>query len=123
MMQRSAPALGLFASLLTKCVNEQSYNEGNTSVRLGYSSSEQIVLPTAQTTAVKQNAFVAVYDKQTRNPKYVIERLYKDSLLCADDEDALNKKKKRKPFFVETSIEDDIFRVSIFYSIYNYCLS
>ena len=83
-------------------------------VNITYSSSEQVILPTVPSNATVQcNKFSIVYDKRTRNPKYVIERLDKASLLCADDEDALSKKKKRKPFFLESGIDFDVFRVCI----------
>ena len=54
---------------------------------------------------------MVVYDKRTRNPKYVVERLNRVGLECNDDEDAKAKKKHRKPFFSETSIDSEAFRV------------
>jgi DNA/RNA endonuclease G (NUC1) len=80
---------------------------------ISYSSSEQVIIPLPPSLDGKKGGtFTVVYDKRTRNPKYVVERISKESLLCADDEDALSKKKKRKPFHAENSIENDIFRVS-----------
>ena len=54
---------------------------------------------------------MVVYDKRTRNPKYVVERLNQAGLACSDDDDANEKKKKRKPFFSEPSIESEAFKV------------
>lgn len=78
---------------------------------IGYSSSEQLVFPVLPSTAGKSGSFAIVYDKRTRNPKYVIETLHGSRLMCADDEEALLKKKKRKPFYSEPSIEVETFRV------------
>lgn len=97
-----------------------TYNRGreepHDNSRLTYSSSEQVILspdfPFSQETGKYLNNFLVVYDKRTRNPKYVVERLYRESVVCSDDEEALAKKKKRKPFFIETSIDSESFRVS-----------
>jgi len=55
---------------------------------------------------------MVVYDKRTRNPKYVVERLNQSGLACSDDDEANEKKKKRKPFFSEPTIESEAFKVS-----------
>ena len=97
----------------------RSENEGT--VNVPYSSSEQIILtPLLPGSGCKPgNNFMVVYDKRTRNPKYVVERLNRMGLECNDDEDAKAKKKHRKPFFSETSIDSEAFRVRFYIP---YCL-
>jgi hypothetical protein len=53
-----------------------------------------------------------MYDKRTRSPKYVIEHLTLFDLLCDDNEEAAILKKKRKPFYSEPTILNDLFKVS-----------
>lgn len=90
---------------------------GNDASNLTYSSSEQVLFspdfPFSQAAGHPINNFMVVYDKRARNPKYVVERLYRENVMCTDDEEALAKKKKRKPFFVETGIDSESFRVSL----------
>jgi DNA/RNA endonuclease G (NUC1) len=114
-MHRSFPAAGLFVSLSSRLIGSKAScaADTNNQATISYSSSEQLIIPLPPTIDSKKGGnFTVVYDKRTRNPKYVVERITKESLLCADDEDALSKKKKRKPFHAENSIENDIFRVS-----------
>lgn len=80
-------------------------------IDIPYSSSEQVILTPVLPGSKSGNNFMVVYDKRTRNPKYVVERLNQAGLACSDDDDANEKKKKRKPFFSEPSIESEAFKV------------
>ena len=93
-----------------------SYSAGSkdNNVNIPYASSEQIILTPMLPGSEKKasNNFMVVYDKRTRNPKYVVERLYQSGLACSDDEDANLKKKKRHAFFSDPAIESEVYRVS-----------
>lgn len=105
-------AIGLFS-----CVGIQpralSTDCKSSTIEIPYSSSEQVILTPALPGSKPGNNFMVVYDKRTRNPKYVVERLNQAGLACSDDDDANEKKKKRKPFFSEPSIESESFKVCV----------
>lgn len=115
---RSRALLAIVGSIALQSGSKTHNGEaGSDASNLTYSSSEQVILspdfPFSQATGHSINNFMVVYDKRARNPKYVVERLYRENVMCADDEDALAKKKKRKPFFVETGIDSESFRVRL----------
>ena len=121
----------LFASLtIIYTLHENSIeNDNKTSLQLHnneYHSS--ILLPSSEhiihnksihknlsltTTSINKQTsdFIIVYDKKTRSPKYTIERLHAMNITCPDDLEASLLKKKRKPFYTESSIINENFKV------------
>lgn len=104
----SNPCLIVGSAFLCLKQRANCTGENNRSV---FSSSETLIHPTISSQPGKPGTFGIVYDNRTRNPKYVIESLKGSGVVCADDEEALLKKKKRKPFYSESSIEVEAFRV------------
>ena len=76
------------------------------------SSSSSLSSPSVKPSASLSPSLVIMYDKRTRSPKYVIEHLTFFDLLCDDNEEAAILKKKRKPFYSEPTILNDLFKVS-----------
>jgi DNA/RNA endonuclease G (NUC1) len=112
-MFRAASGACIVVGIAYQARNQEAVCTGeNASERtFSYSTSEQLVRPLQSTTTGKPGSFAIVYDNRTRNPKYVIEALYGAGVVCTDDEIALEKKKKRKPFYCEPSIQVEAFRV------------
>jgi DNA/RNA endonuclease G (NUC1) len=112
-MFRTVPRTCLVLGSALAAPKTGTHCEGENSSKrtLSYSTTEQLVLPLQSTTIGKPGSFAIVYDNRTRNPKYVIEALYGAGVVCTDDEIALEKKKKRKPFYSEPSIQVEAFRV------------
>ena len=93
-------------------LNMTIYNDNadNKAITYKLSTSEHTIIHSASHSS--SPSLVIVYDKRTRSPKYVIERLSLHDLLCDDNEEALMLKKKRKPFFSEPTIFNELFKVS-----------
>jgi len=96
----------MFVCNLTNCDNN---NDSNSTKRINYklSSSEHTIIHSSPSSP----SLVIIYDKRTRSPKYVIEHLTLYDLLCDDNEEAAVLKKKRKPFFSEPTILNELFKV------------
>lgn len=86
--------------------NDHLYDKSNSTTTKSSS-----LITTTTTNKQHSSDFIIVYDKKTRSPKYTIERLHATNITCPDDLEASLLKKKRKPFYTESSIVNDNFKV------------
>lgn len=122
-MMSSICVINLLTYNETNCDSDNNTTVDINSKRTTYklSTSEHIIIQpisSSSSSSVKPSSsslspsLVIMYDKRTRAPKYVIEHLTLFDLLCDDNEEAAILKKKRKPFYSEPTILNDLFKVT-----------